>query len=148
MTNVASKTLTMIIAIGTALTPVLCCAYALDAQLDCKSNAHAFIAPLLTAQYIDPKPMRVEANSINAFRPAHDSNLTAFGFRVYAVLGYEHSDTMFKQGSGQPITDSAYGTVVVGATEDVEARVRAAGSDAVIRQVIPLLLTVIFCSAQ
>jgi hypothetical protein len=34
--------------------------------------------------------MRVEANSVNAFRPAHGSNLTAFGFRVYAVLGYEH----------------------------------------------------------
>jgi len=148
MTKPVLNALTLIIAIGAGFTPVLCRAYALDAQLDCKSNAHAFIAPLVTDRYIDPKPMRVEANSVNAFKPAHDGNLTAFGFRVYAVLGYEHGDTIFKQGSGQPITDSAYGAVVVGSTEDVEARVRKAGSDAVVRQVIPLVLTVIFCSAQ
>ncbi|WP_341315297.1 hypothetical protein WN982_08625 [Paraburkholderia sp. IMGN_8] len=148
MTKAALYTLTIATAIGTGLTPVPCCAYALDAQLDCKSNAHAFIAPLLTDQYIDPKPMRVEANSVNAFRPAQGSNLTAFGFRVYAVLGYEHGDKMFKQGSGQPITDSAYGAVVAGSAEDVEARVREAGSDAVVRQVIPLLLTAIFCNRQ
>jgi hypothetical protein len=57
----------------------------------------------LNAQYIDPNPMRVDANSVNAFRPASDSNLTTFGFRVYAVPGYEHNDMMSKQGSGQPL---------------------------------------------
>jgi hypothetical protein len=146
MTKVALNTLTVLIAIGAELIPVMCCAYALDAKLDCKSNAHAFIAPLLNAQYIDPNPMRVEVNSVNAFRPMHDSNLTAFGFRVYAVLGYERDDTIFKQGSGQPITPSAYGAVVLGPAEAVEARAREAGSDAVVRQVVPLLLTAIFCS--
>jgi hypothetical protein len=76
MTKIALNTLTVLTAIGMGLTPVLCCAYALDAQLDCKSNAHAFIAALLNDQYFDANPMRVEANSGNAFRPAHDSNLT------------------------------------------------------------------------
>ena len=104
------------------LSPVSSYAYALDPQLDRRSNAHAFIAQLLEDRYIDPSPMRVEANSINAFRPARGSNLTAFGFRVYAVLGYEHDDAMFKRGDAQPIADSAYGAVVTGATESVEAR--------------------------
>jgi len=134
------------VAIAAELPPVSSYAYALDPQLDCRSNAHAFIAPLLKDQYIDPKPMRVEANSVNAFRPAHGSNLTAFGFRVYAVLGYKHDDALFKRGDGQPVTDSAYGVVVIGPTESVEAHARRVGSAAVIHQVVPLLLTAIFCS--
>ena len=40
--------------------------------------------------------MHVEANSVNAFRPTHGSDLTAFGFRVYAILGYERDDELFK----------------------------------------------------
>ena len=90
--------------------------------------------------------MRVEANSINAFRPAHGSNLTAFGFRVYAVLGYEHDDALFKRGDSQRIADSGYGAVVIGAADSVESHARQAGSGAVIRQVVPALLTAIFCS--
>jgi hypothetical protein len=148
MTNVTLSMLTVLAATGLGLAPALCCAYALDAQLDCQSTAHAFIAPLVDDQFIDPIPMRVEANSVNAFRPAHDSNLMAFGFRVYAVLGYEHNDAIFKQGSGQPITESAYGVVVIGSREAVEARAREAGSDAVVRQVVPLLLTAIFCDGH
>ncbi|RQS63549.1 hypothetical protein DID96_29575 [Burkholderia sp. Bp8963] len=132
--------------LASGLLPASSYAYELDPQLDCRSNAHAFIAPLVKDRYIDPKPMRVEANSVNAFRPAHGSNLTAFGFRVYAVLGYEHGDALFKRGDGQPITDSAYGAVVVGAAESVEAHARKAGSSAVIHEVVPLLLTAIFCS--
>lgn len=137
---------TVLSAITTGLSPVSSYAYALDSQLDCRSNAHAFIAPLLTDRYIDPSPMRGEGNSINAFRPVHGSNLTAFGFRVYAVLGYEHDDALFKRGDAQPIADSAYGAVVIGAAESVEAHARQAGSGAVIHQVAPLLLTAIFCS--
>lgn len=146
MTKFALNTLAVLTAIGAGFIPGMCCAYALDTQLDCKSNAHAFIAPLLDAQYIDPNPMRVEANSVNAFRPTRNSNLTAFGFRVYAVLGYERDDEIFKQGSGHPITPSAYGAVVLGPADAVETRAREAGSGAVIRQVVPLLLTAIFCS--
>ncbi|MFX1689671.1 hypothetical protein PWR05_34920 [Paraburkholderia sp. A2RI-6] len=138
--------LAVLTALAPGLLPVSSYAYELDPQLSCRSNAHAFISPLLKDRYIDPKPMRVEANSVNAFRPEHDSNLTAFGFRVYAVLGYEHGDALFKRGDGQPVADSAYGAVVLGAAETVEAQARKAGSSAVIHQVVPLLLTAIFCS--
>ncbi|AFQ51720.1 hypothetical protein PI86_12695 [Burkholderia sp. A9] len=138
----------MLAALASALLPISSYAYELDPQLDCRSNAHAFIAPLLKDRYIDPKPMRVEANSVNAFRPVHGSNLTAFGFRVYAVLGYERGDALFKRGEGQPITDSAYGAVVIGAADSVEAQARQAGSSAVIHQVVPLLLTAIFCGGS
>jgi hypothetical protein len=137
---------TMLTAIAVGFPPVSSYAYALDSQLDCKSNAHAFIAPLLKDRYIDPNPMRVEANSVNAFRPAQGSNLTAFGFRVSAILGYKQDDAPFKRGYGQPIADSAYGAVVIGATESVEAHARQYGSRAVIHEVVPLLLTAIFCS--
>ena len=143
-----SSTLTVLTSLGMGFSPVLCHAHALDPQLDCQSSAHEFIAPLLDDQSIDPKPMRVEANSVNAFRPAHGSNLTAFGFHVYAVFGYEQDDPIFKQGSGQPTTASAYGVVVTGAAESVEARARQAGSDAVIREVVPLLLTAVFCNGH
>ena len=143
-----SSTLTVLTSLGIGFSPVLCHAHALDPQLDCKSSAHEFIAPLLDGQSIDPKPMRIEANSVNAFRPTHGSNLTAFGFHVYAVFGYEHGDPMFKQGGGQPMTASAYGVVVTGPAESVEARARQAGSDAVIREVVPLLLTAVFCNVH
>ncbi|WP_206997621.1 hypothetical protein [Trinickia mobilis] len=136
---------TVLAAVAPGLLPISSFAYALDPQLDCRSNAHAFIAPLLKDRYIDPKPMRVEANSVNAFRPAQVGNLTAFGFRVFAVLGYEHGDALFKRGDGQPITNSAYGAVVIGAADSVEAHARQAGSSAVIHEVVPLLLTAIFC---
>jgi hypothetical protein len=89
-------------AVSAGLAPAPSYAYALDPQLDCKSSAHAFIARLLNDQYIDPSPMRVEANSVNAFRPMHSSTLTAFGFRIYAVLGYEHDDAIFKAGAVRP----------------------------------------------
>jgi len=145
VTKVLRKTSTVLIAIGAGLSPVLLYAHALDPQLDCKSNAHAFIAPLIDDKYIDPDPMRVEANSVNAFRPTRGSNLTAFGFRVHAVLGYEHDDAMFRSGSGEPVIGWAYGAVVFGSAESVEARVREAASEAVVHQVIPVLLTAIFC---
>jgi hypothetical protein len=35
--------------------------------------------------------------------------------------------------------------VVIGSAEAVEARVRDARSSAIVRQVVPLILTVIFC---
>jgi hypothetical protein len=72
--------------------------------------------------------------------------LTAFGFRVSAILGYKQDDAFFKRGYGQPIADSAYGAVVIGAAESVEAHARQYGSHVVIHQVVPLLLTAIFCS--
>jgi hypothetical protein len=146
MTKVALNTVAMLVVTTIGCTPVSCWAHALDDQLACQLSAHAFIKPLLDSRDVNPMPIRVEANSVNAFRPTHDSHLTAFGYRVDAVLGYEQGDAMFKQGSGKPIANSGYGVVVFGPSDTVRAKVREAGSDAVVREVIPLLLTVIFCS--
>jgi len=55
---------------------------------------------------------------------------------------------MFKQGSGEPMTASTHGVVVTGAAESVEAFARQAGSDAGIREVVPLLLTAVFCNGH
>ncbi len=148
MRKVAVHALIALAAGVVVFTPVLCHAYELDPQLDCRSNAHDYISQLLNSQSIESKPMRVEANSINAFRPIRGSNLTAFGFRVYAVLGYEHDDAIFRKGSGEPISDSAYGAVVNGPAETVESRVREAGSGAIVKQVVPLLITAILCDGR
>jgi hypothetical protein len=71
-------------ALGAVLYAIPSAAHELDAQLDCASDAHTFIASLQSDQFIEPQPMRVEANSVNAFRPTRGSELTAFGFRVDA----------------------------------------------------------------
>ncbi|MBB5460299.1 hypothetical protein [Paraburkholderia sp. Cpub6] len=139
---------TVLAAMSAGLSPNVSCAQALDAQLDCKLSAHDFIAPLLENHDIEPIPMHVEANSINAFRAVHDRKLTAFGFHVYAVLGYAHDDAIFEQGTGQPIDHSAYGAIVRGPNEQVESRAREEGSSAVVHQVIPFLLTAILCDGQ
>jgi hypothetical protein len=120
-------------------------ASALDAQLDCKSNAHAFIAPLQESHELETVPMRVEPNSINAFKPTKGTHLTAFDFGVFAVVGYQKDDAIFKHGDGTPIADSAYGAVVIGKEDAVLQKVRATGSDAVIRHVAPFI-TAIFCN--
>ncbi|WP_242684182.1 hypothetical protein [Paraburkholderia hospita] len=136
---------TLLIALSMLSVPTASHAHALDSQLDCRSSSHEFIAALLSNHEIDPNPIRVERNSVNAFRPTPGARLTAFGFRVHTVLGYHRDDIQFKQGSGEPISDSAYGVVVIGSAEAVEARVRDARSNALVHQVVPLILTVIFC---
>ena len=148
MTRAVLNMFGMLAALAASLAPLPGHAHALDDQLDCKSTGHAFISTLLNDQYIDPKPMRVEANSVNVFRPVRGSTLTAFGYRVYAVLGYQHNDEMFKQGTGQPVADSAYGVVIFGPLEAVQTRAHEAGSDAVVKSVVPLLLTAVFCSGS
>jgi hypothetical protein len=140
------KTVRIISLVALAALPPLVHAYALDSQLDCKSNPHAFIAPLQEAHAIESTPMRVEANSINAFKPTRGSQLTAFDFGVFAIVGYQKDDSMFQQGSGEPIGDS-YGAVVIGNEKSVAEKVRAAGSDATIRHVAPFI-TAIFCKQQ
>ncbi|MBN3787381.1 hypothetical protein [Burkholderia sp. Ac-20353] len=125
--------------------PGIASAKPLDAALDCHSNGHAFVAPLLAAGDLQPEPMHVESNSVNAFRTEHD--LTAYGFGVYVVLGYQANDPIFRQGSGTPIGDWAYGVVVKGTKGAVEAAVRKAGSDATVKQAFPFL-TAIVCSSD
>ena len=136
----------MLFVAGASFCPVMAHAYALDAQFDCRARPHAFIEQLINSQYIDPNPMHVEANSVNAFRPAHGSDITAFGFRVYAVIGYEQDDGLFKKGAGQALAGPLYGAVLSAPSEAVESRVREAGSNATVSMVIPMLLTAVVCS--
>ncbi|AOK30053.1 MULTISPECIES: hypothetical protein [Burkholderia] len=118
---------------------------ALDSALDCSSTGHAFIAPLLARQAIRSQPMHVEANSVNAFRT--NSPLTAYGFPVFVVLGYQADDPLFKQGDGEPIGAWAYGVVVRGTKSEVEEKVRAAGSQATVKTALPFL-TAIVCTPR
>ncbi|BBU26951.1 hypothetical protein BTHE68_06850 [Burkholderia sp. THE68] len=119
-------------------------AKSIDAQLDCKSTAHDFVAPLQREGLLETKPMRVEPNSVNAFKPVKGATLTAYGFKVYVVVAYQKDDPIFRPGKGEPIADSAYGTVVWGGDKEVEQQVRAAGSDADVHHVAPFI-TAIFC---
>ncbi|PXW25517.1 hypothetical protein [Paraburkholderia caballeronis] len=116
----------------------------LDDLLTCRMSAHEFVSGLVDQQLIEPKPMRVEDNSINAFWPAHDQHLTAYGFSVFAIVGFQQDDPLFRTGSGKPIARSAYGAVVLGSQGKVEAAVRAAGNAAIVYHAAPLL-TAIFC---
>jgi len=135
-----------------ALAPVgllstLAHASAVEEQLDCKSTGHVFISALMNSGEIQSKPMHVEKNSINAFRPAHGVKLTAFDFPVFVVLGYEKDDPLFKPGKGDPVADWAYGVVVTGASDDVRDRLRQIGSDAIVHEVTPVM-TAILCKAH
>ncbi|SAL17431.1 hypothetical protein AWB71_00723 [Caballeronia peredens] len=142
--KLASRTLRLILPMACGALAVHAHARALDAQLDCKSTPHDFIAPLQESKLLDAKPMRVEPNSINAFRPAKGAVLTAYGFKVYALVAYQKDDPLFKPGKGEPIGDAAYGAVVWGGDVEVEQKVREAGSDAVVHHVAPFI-TAIFC---
>lgn len=127
-----------------AALPVIGHAAALEDSLTCKVSAHEFISGLIDEQLIEPKPMHVEDNSINAFWPTHGQHLSAYGFSVFAIVGFQQDDALFRTGSGRPIARSAYGAVVVGSQSKVEAAVRAAGSQAIIHHAGPML-TAIFC---
>jgi hypothetical protein len=142
--KLVSRTFRFCLSAACLLLGTLAHAQPIDAQLDCKSNAHDFVAPLMASGEIESKPMRVEPNSVNAFRPTKGSALTAYGFKVYVVLGYEKDDPLFAHGKGEPISDSAYGTVVWGGDDEVAQKVRAAGSDADVHHVAPFI-TAIFC---
>ncbi|MEK6349426.1 MAG: hypothetical protein V4764_18220 [Burkholderia sp.] len=129
--------------LGTALPAFAAEPKALDAALDCSWNGHKFIAPLAEAGDIDTKPMHVESNSMNAFHTAHP--LTAYGFSVYVVLGYQENDPLFQHGDGKQIDQWGYGVVVRGSKSSVEEKVRAAGSNATVKAAFPFL-TAIVCT--
>jgi hypothetical protein len=148
MRNCLPSALLLLTAIGAGLHATAADAHELDAQLDCTSNAHSFIASLQSDQYIEQTPMHVEANSVNAFRPTRGSELTAFGFRVYAVLGYEQNDEMFHKGSGEAMSGSLYGVVVFGPSDSVKTHLHDAGSDAAVHEVMPLIMTAVLCKSS
>ncbi|WP_211612452.1 hypothetical protein [Paraburkholderia haematera] len=135
----------VLLALTTAALPLTShAAAALDAPLICNESGHQFIADLAQQQLIDPKPTRVESNSINAFSPTQGADLTAFGFHVFAVVGYEKDDPMFRVGDGEPVARSAYGVVVFGSESKVQSAITAASSTAIVHRVAPLV-TAIFC---
>ena len=134
------------IALAVTLASLAALAHAkpIEAQLDCKSTAHDFVAPLQQNGLLETKPMRVEPNSVNAFKPVKGATLTAYGFKVYVVVAYQKDDPIFRLGKGEPIADSAYGVVVWGGDAEVAEKVKAAGSDADVHHVAPFI-TAIFC---
>jgi hypothetical protein len=131
--------------LGALLVPLSVKAQPQDEHFDCKSNPHAFIASLIEEKSIEAQPSRVEANSVNAFRPVHGSRLSAFGFPVYVVIGYAQDDDLFRHGAGKEIRAPLYGVVVSAPAESVRTRLREADSDATVHSVVPLMLTAIVC---
>jgi hypothetical protein len=119
----------------------------LDDLLHCTVSAHDFISTLIGDGSIDRLPFHVESNSINAFDPAHGADLHAFGFHVFAVVGYEEGDPLFRKGAGKRLSTSAYGAVVWGATQDVQSAVTVAQSSAIVHHVGPHI-TAIFCDRE
>ncbi|HEX7931582.1 MAG TPA: hypothetical protein VF573_00615 [Paraburkholderia sp.] len=131
-------------ALAAGALPLASHAAALDAPLTCNESGHQFIADLAGQQLIDPKPTRVESNSINAFSPAQGADLSAYGFHVFAVVGYEKDDPMFRVGDGEPVARSAYGVVVFGSESKVRHAVTTGGGTAIVHRVAPFI-TAIFC---
>jgi hypothetical protein len=136
------------VGLAVALYPALARAQSPDEQLDCDSSPHAFITSLIDAKSIDPQPTRVEPDSVNAFRPVKGAALRAFGFPIYAVVGYAHDDTLFRHGKGKTIDGSVYGVVVSAPADSVRERVQQANSRATVQSVVPLLLTAIICDGE
>ena len=136
---------TALLALSATALPLAGHATALDASLACNESGHQFIADLAQQQLIDATPTRVESNSINAFNPAHGADLTAYGFRVVAIVGFEKDDPMFRTGDGEPLANSAYGAVVWGSDSSVQDAMTQAGSTAAIVHHVAPHVTAIFC---
>jgi hypothetical protein len=121
---------------------------ALDSRLTCRQSAHAFISGLMEQRLIKTSPMRIASDSINAFSPASGQKLTAYGFSVFAVVGFQQDDPLFQHGDGKPVGRSAYGAVVFGSTSSVKAALDAAGNTAPIVHHVNMLMTAIFCQQK
>ncbi|HTI18298.1 MAG TPA: hypothetical protein VL598_11590 [Trinickia sp.] len=125
----------------------LCAPVALDNSLHCNVSAHTFVSELIAQGLLQAQPFRVESNSINAFNPVRGVSLHAFGYPVFAIVGYEEGDPLFQAGSGKRVSTSAYGAVVWGSTEKVQSAVTAAKSQAIVHHVAPFM-TAIFCDRE
>lgn len=131
-----------------AIVPASAFSQTLDHHFSCAESAHDFVSGLVDTQSIKLPPMRIEPNSVNAFRPASDTSLTAFGLRVRAVFGYQPNDPLFTVGGSDTPSGPVYGVVVFGSAEVVKRRLTDAGSSAIVHPVIPLVLTAIVCGQQ
>jgi hypothetical protein len=133
-------------AVGTALVSNAVCAQDIGDSLDCHSGPHDFIEQLIDAKAIDPRPMKVSDNSVNAYRLSPDQNLTALGFKVQAVFGFSPNDGLFTQKrSPRETSHPIYGVVVMAADEDVRQRLRETGSPATVKEVMPLVMSAVVC---
>lgn len=128
-----------------AMAPASAFSQTLDEHLSCAETAHDFVADLVGTQSIKVPPMRIEPNSVNAFRPASGNRLTAFGLHVNAVFGYQPGDPLFKEGGSGTPSGPVYGVVVQGSADLVKRRLSDAGSSAIVHSVIPMVLTAIVC---
>ncbi|WP_246089236.1 hypothetical protein [Paraburkholderia guartelaensis] len=134
------------VAFGAAFVSNAIYAQEIGASLDCHLGPHTFIEQLVNEKEIDPIPMKVSANSVNAYRLKPNQNLTALGFKVRAVFGFSPNDEMFTQKiSAGETPHRVYGVVVMAGKEAVSDRVREAGSPATVREVMPLVMTVVVC---
>jgi hypothetical protein len=142
-----AATTALTLALTSLALPSIAHTLALDDALSCGDRAHGYITSLQTRQLIADHPLHVEDNAINVFWPAHDAELTAFGLKVFAVIGYQQDDAMFKLGSGEPMKGSLYGVVVSGGTAEVAKALGEAGSPAESKHAGPFL-TAIYCRAE
>ncbi|MEX3968333.1 hypothetical protein AB4Y42_40235 [Paraburkholderia sp. EG286B] len=113
--------------------------------MDCHIGAHDFIEQLVEEKEIDPVPMEVASNSVNAYRLRPNQNLTALGFKVRAVFGFSPNDAMFAKSGGGDVSHPVYGVVVMAGKEAVSDRVRETGSPATVKEVMPLVLSAVVC---
>jgi hypothetical protein len=133
-------------AVGAAFVSTVLQAHEIGASLDCHSGAHEFIEQLVEAKAIEPRPMKVSDNSVNAYRLKPDQNLTALGFKVRAVFGYSPNDAMFVQkSSGSEAPRQVYGVVVMAGEQAVDERIRQTGSPATVKVVMPLIMSAVVC---
>ena len=133
-------------AVGTALVSNVIHAHEIGANLDCQLGPHEFIGQLIEQKEIDPVPIKVSGNSVNAYRLRPNQNLTALGFKVQAVFGFSPNDDMFTQkGDGGEAPHQVYGVVVMAGKETVRERVREMGSPATVKEVMPLVMSAAVC---
>ncbi|MCP3709927.1 hypothetical protein M3I54_23590 [Paraburkholderia sp. CNPSo 3274] len=124
--------------VGTALASNAIYAREIGASLDCHAGSHEFIQQLLAKKEIDPRPMKVSANSVNAYRPGQKQSLTALGFKVQAVFGSVPDNGALQQtagGNGAP--RQVYGVVVMAGEDAVRERLLQIGSTASVKVVMP-----------
>jgi hypothetical protein len=133
-------------AVGTTFVSNVVHAHEIGASLDCHFGPHEFIEQLIEEKEIDPRPMKVSDNSVNAYRLRPNQNLTALGFNVRAVFGFSPNDGLFTQKSGGgEMSRQVYGVVVMAGEEAVSERVREMGSPATVREVMPLVMSAVVC---
>lgn len=126
-----------------AAAPALVQAAPLDTALACGQTPGQFFAMLRSQHLIDPEPMHVEPDSVNAFWPARDATLSAFDLSVFAVFAYEAGNPAFRAGKGTPHGKPVYGAVVVARMDTVRKALQAAGSKAGVEHAAPFMTAIV-----